>query len=316
MPIRDEKIITFLKENNIDFALRGKNISNRVVCGINCPFCEDDYGHHLGIFREGFFTCWKNPEHRGSLFKLFSFLTGYSFDYLKTYFEDDFDRFADIIETENNIKKLTLPEYFVKIEKRPSTMLFYNYLKSRGFDDVKGLVDRYNILCCFKNEEWNNRIIFPVYINGQIVTWVGRAVSNNAKLRYKNLSAEKSILKTTDCLYNYDTIIQGGDILIITEGVFDAIKLDYYTSENIKVTCIFTSRLSEKQIHTLLTLYKKYGRIFIILDKDAYIKALGIKDELSFIKNIEVFILEDVKDPAELNIAKIKKLEEELNGKI
>jgi 5S rRNA maturation endonuclease (ribonuclease M5) len=98
-----------------------------------------------------------------------------------------------------------------------------------------------------------------------------------------------SIKITTDCLYDYDNIIEGGKILFICEGVFDCMKINWYTSEEIKATCLFTKRMSTYQQSLLLTLIDKYDKIIILLDPDAEINSQQMYDEITWMSgNIEI----------------------------
>jgi 5S rRNA maturation endonuclease (ribonuclease M5) len=188
----------------------------------------------------------------------------------------------------NNIqtikKQLLLSNDFHNIEDFGSTKKFYDYLIYRGFNKIKDLINYYKLKCCLINK-FNNRLIFPIYEKGKLITWVGRSVYRNDCLPYMAQPQVDSIKITTDCLYDYDNIIEGGEILFICEGVFDCMKINWYTIEEIKATCLFTKRMSYYQQSLLLPLIDKYNKIIILLDPDAEINAQQIYDEITWMSN-------------------------------
>jgi len=301
-----EKILQILEQNNISYALSGKNVGKNAI-GIDCPFCVDDVGKHLGILpnKSGgyYYSCWRNKEHRGGIFFLFSKLLGISIDAVKELF-DYTEPVTKILPEDKKIggvDRLEFPPEFKEVKNEFPTEIFYNYLKRRGFDS--GAIQRYRLMCALEGE-WKNRIIIPVYINGQLVTWQGRTISDLTSLRYKSLSLEKSIRAIGYCLFNYDNL-HGGKSLYITEGPFDAMKIDYYTRAD--ATCLFTLNMSKKQEELLLTILPKYDRIFILLDNNAELASANLLCRLSYCKNIFVrYLPTRFKDAGEMNEKEIK----------
>jgi 5S rRNA maturation endonuclease (ribonuclease M5) len=294
-----ENIINFLERNNIDYKLKGKNISKGNI-GIICPYCNDDTGFHLGIREDGVFACWRDSEHQGNIINLIKKLLNCS--YYEALAELNIVSIADsdsmikavnrLFKNTNNIqeikKQLLLSNDFHNIENYGSTKKFYDYLIYRGFNKIEYLIKYYRLKCCLINK-FSNRLIFPIYEKGKLITWVGRSVYKNDSLPYMTQPQVDSIKITTDCLYDYDNIIEGGKILFICEGVFDCMKINWYTSEEIKATCLFTKRMSTYQQSLLLTLIDKYDKIIILLDPDAEINSQQMYDEITWMSgNIEI----------------------------
>jgi len=294
-----DKIIKLLEEYGIDYATAGKNISKEAVAGINCPFCEDDEGKHLGIM-EKYYSCWRNPSHKGNIPYLFSKLLGVSITeakllFEKNYVEDDFllDNYQKIwynIGTNLEevklgcVQKLELDSKFKMVDQSIMGRIFWNYLKGRGFDNIQRLVQKYDIHYCIRGD-WAYRVIFPLYMEGKLMSWIGRSVDKNVYLRYMDLSKEESVRHPKFCLYNYDNLL-GGRRLYITEGIMDALKLDFYGAKDVNATAIFTTSMRDEQVALLMKKAMLYDRVILMLDKETEIQAMSLLDKLSFIKNV------------------------------
>jgi hypothetical protein len=303
------KIKEILKEYKIDFVESGKNVSKGNV-NINCPMCGDDSSYHLGISPEkGVFSCWRNRSHKGSVSYLLSFILHISIDEAKILLEgNDFTFTKNITETIIGGKSsIDLPDNFRVIRNESATKPFYNYLINRGFDRIEELVERYDIKCCISGK-WKDRVIFPLYLNSKLMTWQGRSIMLDPFLRYRDLEINESVRHVKYCLFDYDNL-NGGDRLYIFEGVFDALKLSWYSPEQINSTCVFTLNITDEQVKFLLRISEKYDRLILLLDENAESQAMRISGKLSFIKNLEVkFTPLGFKDIGEMSGNDIKSL--------
>ena len=302
-----DNIVEILKAYNIPYALTGKNVSKGYI-GLNCPFCGDDDNFHLGINPEkNFFACWRNNEHRGNIVKLFMEVLGFTEKEVKLLlssydFSVDFsDKICYNKEKVVGKKEIIMPENFHKISYSDiATRPFYHYLINRGFSDIDKMVDMYDIRCCISGE-WQNRIIFPIYNNNQLVTWVGRSIESNPYLRYMDLAKEESVQYAKHCLYNLDNL-KGGKILFICEGIFDALKIDFYTPKSIQATCIFTTSMRTEQISLLAQINQLYDKVIVLLDTGVEYQSITLSDKLSFMPNVllKLFMFKGKKDAGEL----------------
>ena len=278
-----DQVIQFLEENDIPYSERGKNISKDHV-GIKCPLCLDDKSKHCNISLEtGRFFCWRDKKnHRGSFRFLSLLLTGKRHEFLKPVDDVDMDKmFGD----EGISQARKIPKFdFKKLSESPINV-FHKYLKKRGFDDTYDLCSKYDIRYDTETRDWAWRVIFPIYQKGRLVSWVGRHVDSQAYLKYRESSKLESVVPPSDCLYNFDTLYKkGGDYLIITEGIFDALKFDYFGPENVRATCLFTKYLkSNKQLILLYELRFRFKMYCILLDDDAYFDSLSLLGDLSVI---------------------------------
>lgn len=296
------QIIQFLEENGISYKERGKNILKDHV-GIKCPLCFDDRSQHCNInLKTGRFFCWRDKEnHKGDFRFLTLVLTGKRHEFLETVDDVDMDKmFGD----EGISQARNLPNFnFRKLSQSPINV-FHKYLKKRGFEDTYDLCSRYDIRYDTESEKWAWRVIFPIYQKGRLVSWVGRHVSDTAYLKYRESSKLESVIPPSDCLYNFDELYKkGGEYLIITEGIFDALKIDCFGPENVRATCLFTKYLkSNKQLVLLHELKFRFKVYCILLDNDAYFDTLPLFDDLNVVgQSLKVLQLPSfLKDPGDM----------------
>ena len=308
-------IKNIFSQYNIEYAESGKNISKGWI-GINCPFCEEDEGFHLGINEKSrFWSCWKNSKHRGKgYYNLFKKLLKCSEQQLrllcedkKLLIEDEFNSIKDKLNIktdrkENKVELLNFLPEFMEIKNSGITKRFWDYLVERGFDNPDIIISKYNLKCCLVGE-YKFRIIIPIYKDGKLVTWTSRSLYKNAKLRYLTHPIKDSVLNIKDTLFNYDYINNGGEVLFITEGPFDAIKMQYlFPFPSYKATCLYTKSISDVQEVLLYYIAPNYNKVILLLDKNEISQSFFMMSNLSFISNFEtmIFPFNDIKDPGEL----------------
>lgn len=308
--------IALFDNNSVDYVTRGPN-TKRGEVSIRCPYCgEDDPSHHLGVsLTAERWGCHRSADHRGrSPARLIAAVLGCTFQQAKNiekqYSRPDPDNLASalealgVTETPPIIKKqpLTLPDQFryISLGGTRSTSRFWQYIADRGFhgNDPGRVCSRYRLRCAVTGR-YKDRIIFPFYHDKELVGWTGRAISNpqNAP-RY--LSSGPEIKET---VFNYDSLRWGGrnQILVIAEGPFDALKLDYYGHHDgdadMRATCIFGTSMTLDQIWILNKLSRNYKHTYVLLDPDAIEASFAAKDWLTQ-RNISVAQVPDgIEDP-------------------
>ena len=305
------KIEEILKEYNIDYVTGGKNVSKNNI-GINCPFCGDDDSYHLGIFPSGAYYCWREPSHKGYITSLLSYLLNISLKDAQLLVGKKPSPYKEEVRTTicGGKEFIELPENFRKIENNMVTGVFYKYLTGRGFDRVEELIERYNIKCCISGK-WIDRVIIPLYMNRKLMSWVGRSVLPNAFMRYRDLEVLDSVRHPKYCLFDYDALL-GGDRLYVFEGMFDAMKLYWNSSDGISSTCLFTLNITDEQVKLLLRVSEKYRKVILLLDQGAELQAMKLLSKLSFLPNLSVQFIPDEfkngKDVGDMNKDEIQKL--------
>lgn len=311
------QVIKIFHKYGVDFREAGKNIRKGNVA-VNCPFCGDDTGYHLGIlFPNGNFTCWKNKSHSGSFLKLLMKLCRMSYVEARDILQidalsEDIDvssifQKEEVKEEKKQLSELTFyPEFRVPEIGSKYTSIYYKYLLKRGFPDARDIIYRYNIKCSLIGD-FSHRIVFPVYMHNRLVSWQGRSILKNPYLRYKDLEPSKSIIPLKDTLFNFDICNIGNEYLFITEGIFDALKIIEFGFQNCYATCLYTLSISDAQVLLISRLATKYKKMIIVLDKNAELAAINVRNKLSFLRNIDlIFTPSPFKDLGEMNESQIK----------
>ena len=212
MKSEDFDVLKFLQERNIPYSYSGNNVSSGWI-GINCVFCIDQ-SNHLGInLRTKAFSCFKCAE-KGSATKLIQEIDG-----------------VDYHQSLNVMKEYTDGAFVAREKHYQSKVLFPTGTSKNMSDnhiaflefrrhDHKLVIPKYNLFATGPIGDYKHRLIIPVYHKNRIVSFVGRDVSGNSPVKYKNSSESYSIKDVKQCLYNFDTVIR--DKAVIVEGVFDA----------------------------------------------------------------------------------------------
>jgi len=216
----------FLDDYSIQYIItEGHKHSRPGWIQIKCPFCNSREGWHLGFNLEGdYWHCWRCEWH-STIDVVCALLNCEKYQAHRTiqcYQSSILTKNNTIIVRKNNTARL--PEGAGRL-----LHCHRKYLRDRGFDDlaIKELIDTWGILGTGPIGEWKFRIIIPVRFNGILVSFITRAISQNNPLRYKNCPRNLEVMSIKNTLYGYDQVKRtfGKDLVIVTEGVFDAWKL-------------------------------------------------------------------------------------------
>lgn len=302
--------IGLFETNNIKYVTRGSN-TKRGEASIKCPWCgDDDPSEHLGVsLTKDVWGCHRNATHRGkSPLRLISALLSCSANQARLiaaqYGAVDpagFDTLPPLNLTSDAPKAikppLVLPPEFRAISHFDR---FWYYLTNRGFDDPEGIVDEYGLRCAVTGR-FKDRIIIPFYQDDQLIGWTGRALINPVSApRY--LSSGPEVKKT---IFNEDGLREGGELLFITEGPFDAIKVDFYGQAiGARATCTFGTTFTVDQIAIISSLPFKHK--IVLFDNGATEQSWAVFDWLpkATIANLPF----GVKDPGDLSEVQVIEL--------
>ncbi len=305
--------VGFLTDHDIAYVTRGPN-TRRGQLSIKCPFCgEDDPSEHLSISLEkDAWGCWRNAEHCGRApHTLMAALLGCGIGparaLAKAYTAADPEgigqALAALTATPEAPKPmaghevLLYPPEFRPIKATGSTARFWQYLSRRHFDDVGDLCARYQLRCAL-TERWKDRVIIPFFDQRSLIGWTARAIQPTLEApRY--LSSSETVKKI---IFNEDELMDGGKVLFITEGPFDALKIDYYGEPyHARATCGFGLLLSIDQVAILSKLRKRFKKVIILFDQGALEASFAALDWLQG-PNVSIGSLpEGFKDPGELS---------------
>jgi DNA primase len=291
-------IISLLESKNIDYSTSGKNTSRGWV-ELNCPFCGNDPSFHLGVnLSSGIFHCWICGA-KGGIEKLIQKLLGIPRrEAEKIISTHNINFLEQEIETKN-AKNIVFPKGLE--DGIPS--IHRNFLRERGFSPNE-VIQKYKLKAYHHlGGKWSFRIVIPVLINNQMVSFIARDVTNKQTPKYKNLSNEQSIINIKNCLYNIDSVKKGGKVIIV-EGVFDQWRVG-------DGSCALLG--TEYTTQQLFLLYqKKLKKAYVMLDADATKKANKLGHMLStFIPSVEVIEI-DKGDPADMSQDEINQFRKDI----
>lgn len=295
----------FLEAYDIHYVTSGPN-TRRGEVSIQCPWCgDDDPSQHLGIsLASDAWGCLRHGGHRGKApHRLVQAILGCSYTQAQlivrqynrsdpTNLDEALSALLGTVTTPAApLAPVELPGRLIH-RKGPNTRKFFDYLTDRGFHDPKNISYYYGLRACLTGR-FKDRIIFPCYdADWQLIAFTGRALGNpiNAP-RY--LSSER----IKDTIFNESSFANGGPILLVVEGPFDALKLDYYGSP-VRATCTFGTTPHVNQLAILAGLKKRFKRIIVLFDVGATEQAWHLADSLG----LEVGSLpEGVEDPGDLS---------------
>lgn len=311
---------SFLEQHRIPYTDKGRNVSHGNLA-LKCPFCGDkDPSMHMNVSLRGRgYACWRDVDHRGKNDAyLVHALIGVSLAEARQIVYGDanyiptVDEFAEIVRrlerSERKVKKkLQIPDDWRPLWKEtnsPLRSVVFNYLVGRKYPthDAIAIAARYNLHYAIK-APWSRRVIFPIYDEtGSIVNFTGRAVSSEARIRYKTLDRENAALHMSECLLDYHRLIRTqGEVLVVCEGPFDAMRLTWIGEPfGIHSTCVFTQNVSEVQAEKLLRLASNFKRRVVLFDRGAELHAMRALFSLVGYEKFDLPEYPKVKDPGDL----------------
>lgn len=327
--------IRFLKRHNVEYVTRGGNVPKGFIA-VKCPFCSDDPSEHMtiGLYKP-VWGCWRNRSHSGgSPVRLIKALIGVGTLEAQRLVEHespsalstgDLLNFAVTSfypkKEEESDSSLSFPKEIKPIVKTGLGKLFFNYLKNRGYksSEIDELVDEYRLRYCIEGY-FTYRIIFPVYGLKKLMTWTGRSVDKSVEQRYLTLSPDQqkmnsmglpaALCSVKDLLWNMPSLFEDQyDKLIVTEGPFDALRLDFLGKKyGIRSTCTFGKGITDDQLAWLneLSSSDTTKKFYILYDDDATLDAIRTLWGLQ--RFCAIRMPKTVADPAEMELEQLLEL--------
>ena len=142
-------------------------------------------------------------------------------------------------------------------------------------------------------------------MDGQLVTWSARAIGE-ATIRYRDLKLAESLLAPKEALFNHDCIGGGGRALVITEGPFDALKIDFYGRlYGVRAVALSTNSIQDAQAFLLQDAADRFDRVIVMMDNAStlgIVDSMRMKQALFFLDNVEALpVPYGAKDAGELS---------------
>ena len=299
-------VLRYLEDRGIYYTTEGKNISSEEWVGVSCPFCGDR-SNHLGINRNNkAIHCWRcNPKTK-TIRHYIQQTERCSWSKIDEIIEKFQDRTLAHLEVgkirEPSTKPIMLPKEATK--HFPDTHI--DFLNRRGFP-AEQTINRYDLYACRFTGNFKYRLIAPVYLDNELVTFVGRDITNQSEDRYKNAPIEQSKLPAKETLYNIDSV---KDTAIIVEGITDVWRM----GDGCVAT--FGTVFTDAQVK----MFEGVKRAFIMFDSEEKDSNAPIQAEKlgyalsSVVPHVEVLSLEKG-DPADLSVQEVAEIRYEIFGR-
>ena len=256
--------IKFFEDYHIDYVTHGSRARPGWV-QVHCPFCGGSQrGYDLGFnLEQGYFTCW---QCRGKhIYNAIKNLAGISYEEAK--------RVYVLYSGRPTLYKQRTTPSEAQILQLPPTCgplleVHENYLVKRRFDPER-LVSEFGLMGTGHLGDYKFRIIAPVYFGGKLISYLGRAISKTAALRYMVCGVEKEVMHHKHTLYHIDKA--AGDSIAVVEGITDVWRLGPGAGG------LFGTGYKTEQ---LALIAKRYKNVFMVLDPEP--AALKIADEMGY----------------------------------
>jgi hypothetical protein len=292
--------LKYLQDRGFHYITEGKNCSSgwTAIC---CPFCLDNK-FHGGFSPEGNYYCWKCGYHPISdIIMILENVPPYKAHQIEQEYERPSIQVPleehQIIKTSN---KLRWPLGTTILEYRHK-----QYLIQRGFDPAY-LIRKYKIKGTGPVGPYCHRIIIPIFLNGTMVSYQGRDITDKSPQRYKVCPKDEELIFHKEILYNIDNT---NDKAVIVEGILDVWRLGD------GAVATFGTSATPKQISFIA---RRFKRIFILFDSEppAQTKARKLMNTISVLSGIQVTTIQLEKgDPADMPQDDADYMMKELLGK-
>lgn len=311
----------FCDDYGVPYVTDGANVSRGNI-NISCPFCHDP-SEHLGLCldpKQPKWGCWRCKQAGKAPGFLVSKLLQSRTKADRAIADqqqinpDDFDGLFEHEEDEERAEIRTtkvLPKNLRDIlEDKSYCGPAVRYLAKRGFDDPERLARRYSLKYAVTGD-YAQRVVMPVMFEGRLVSWVGRALGDKAKVRYK--TEDSGDLKRL--ISNYDVLMKRkSKALFICEGPFDYLKVDYYArAVGGRATCTFGTAWTQEQLALLRRVLKLHPNAHVLYDRGASMEAMRLSDNLEAVCGRAVPVMEltgFASDPGELTERAVHRLVE------
>lgn len=295
------KTLELLNTLNTQYVTEGHKHCRPGWVNMQCPFCTGNPGMHLGFDLENeFFKCWRCGWH--PILETFHKLSGLPIYKIK--------ELIKVFGGRTQQKKIIKETVRMKAFRYPSDTLrlavqHKRYLEKRNFDP-EYLNQEWNLrstglMSTMDGADYGNRILIPIYWNGQAVSFQCRTPVNKEP-RYKACPQDRELIQHKHILYGKQREWKSTGICV--EGVTDVWRFG---------PTAFATFGIEYKIQQVKEMIKNFRRIAVCFDDDpqAVVNANKLVSELR-IRGIEAFRVPIIGDPGAMNQDDADKLVKEI----
>ncbi|MCK9281503.1 MAG: hypothetical protein M0P71_12835 [Melioribacteraceae bacterium] len=273
-----------LDDYNIPVFTEGKN-TQRGWINIQCPFCDDKSSHGGFNITKGYYSCWQcKGHHMDQVLSLLLDCTPWQARKIM----DEYEVAAVMREERKKVpkaNKIIFPKGTTDLQKAHR-----KYLINRGYDPDE-IIKTWGVQGTGMHGPYKHRIIIPIIIDEQIISFTSRDITDRAELRYKSCSIENEVIHHKHVCYGSDFIKYKRAIIV--EGPLDTWKIGP------GALATFGTGFSPQQV---LFLSGILDSAFIMYDRKAEKEARLLGFQLAaLINHVEYIYDYGVKDPGEMN---------------
>ena len=254
---------------------------------VHCPFCSGKSNYHLGLLlRAGHGSCWRCGGHPVTeVIKQLLNCSWSEVDKIKETYSDIYS--SDKAERKEIVK---IPFCF-PFNTRKMNRKHREYLISRKFNSAS-LEREWGLMGTgYWGNDDANRIIIPIHLDREVVSYQGRSILKNHPVRYRTCPIDKEIVHHKHTLYGIDKL-KDKLIVVVCEGVTDVWRL----GEGSVAT--FGTGYTKQQINLL----SQFEKVVLLFDKGeaAQRRANELGETLALLVDVEIAEC-DADDPAKLS---------------
>lgn len=293
----------FCSDYNIDSATTGNSHCSPGWIQVDCPFCSGVPDYHLGVSSTSFAAnCWRCG--RKSLPEVIKGLIGVSSQEAGRILEKYTTGKKQRKKRRAGLKKQKADKCILPVGTGPLGDRHKKYLIGRGYDPAE-LEEIWDIRGTGNIGRYKFRIIAPIYLDGELVSYQGRDITDKSGLRYKACAQEDEVIDHKEIVYGLDLL--QGDSAVIVEGLFDAWRMGVGTLATFGTS--FT-------LSQALLISRNVKRAFLLFDSERSAQAEAEKmANMLMALNVETEIIEMIKpgiDPGDLSPVEAQAIMKEL----
>lgn len=314
-----EKLVYFLTRNRVDYGVEGTENVGKHWIGVNCPYCDSDTGHHMGIKygKSPRASCWRSSTHNTSVEKALSSLTGVPVSQIvleleeSAYYDELNMQLNAIMEKDQSIQEVEWPTGVHPLSQDMGEE-YSSYLSKRGWGPI-----HYGYLSSVGVHVGKFRIWFPITVLGHTLGYTGRAIAKNPKLRYYHKGVKR---------LGFADVPPDAEKVLVVEGFFDALPINFwYEATKVWAVCITGLDPNLELANQLQSLSYKYtGKIYSLLDTGTDTQARQFQVEYGIAPlSMEQFLaqaeslpaVEEPKDPGDLTLRSVRMAINRMKGR-
>lgn len=250
---------------------------------VQCPFCDDE-GMHGGFNISGsYYTCFRCKYH-------------WVVDAVAQIIGVDRHQAGEILKQYSDYVQDREEEYDVKVDKVKLPIgcgrmneACREYLRNRGFDDKK-LEREWGLMGTGYLGEYKFRVIAPIYLKGELISYQGRDITDRSQERYKACPKSDEVLNLKNTLYGIDKA--KGKTCVVVEGIPLVWRL------GAGAIATFGIDYTQQQVNIIQS---TYDHIFILYDNEinAHRMSCDLANHIDAIKDVpsvEILRITDLSD--------------------